>query len=299
MGDHETKLGTVRTPQEKAAEMFPNNTRITQIDARNKAMLEAAAAFRKGLKNGTVTLAELPVLKRKYPSFGVMPCRAAGIEFVMFHAHDDVVVMDYLWHGEDGYEPEFVETWVSWCKTPGVVLDIGAYSGLMSILAARAHPENEVHLFEPLDRVIERANVNIKLNGLGPRITQHAFAASDSEGKVEMNLFRNENTLGTGNSIYVKEGLPSFGTRTIRTIAIDSYLPDIMPTAIKVDVEGHELPCLKGMHNTITRARPNMMIEVWEHTRAEVLALMEAHGYDMRRVEPRDRGVNNYIATPR
>ncbi len=279
--------------------MFPANIRITEIEARNAAMLKAAAAFRRGLKDGTVTEAELPALKKKYPSFGIMPCRAAGLEFVMFHAHDDVVVWDYLWRGEDGYEPEFVKTWVSWCKSPGVVLDIGAYTGLMSLLAARTHPENEVHLFEPLDRVIERANVNIKLNGLGRRITQHAFAASDSEGTVEINLYRSENALATGNSIYAKEGLALHGTRTIRTVSIDSFMPDVMPTAIKVDVEGHELACLNGMHDTIARARPNMMIEAWKHTRPEVLALMEAHNYDMKRVEPVERRVNNYIATPR
>ena len=279
--------------------MFPPNARIAVIEDRNKAMLEAVANYRESLKDGPVSRAELAVLKKNYPSFGVMPCRAAGLDFVMFHAHDDVVVWDYLWRGEDGYEPELVKTWVSWCQTPGVVLDIGAYTGLMSILAARSNPKNEVHLFEPLDRVIERANVNVKLNGFGSRVSRHAYAASDREGEVKINLYRDENVLGTGNSIYQKEGLESFGTRTIHTVAIDTFLPDIMPTTIKIDVEGHELACLNGMANTIARARPNMMIEVWEHSRSEVLSLMESHGYDMKRVEPTDLGVNDYFATPR
>lgn len=280
--------------------MFPPNARITQIDERNQQMLRAATQFQADLKIGKASLSDLPKLKQQYPSFGVMPCHAAGLDFVMFHAHDDIVVWEYLWRGPDGYETDLVRTWVDWCrKTPGDILDIGAYTGLMSILAARAHPENAVHLFEPLERIIERANVNVKLNGLGQRIQRHPVAASDSNDTAEITLYRGENALGTGSGIGVKANKVPVTTKTIPTVRIDDYLPDIRPTAIKVDVEGHELAALNGLERTIATNRPNMLIESWDHSRSEVLALMERHGYVMQRTEPEDRSVNNYIATPR
>lgn len=278
--------------------VFPPNERIKQINERNAAVAEAARQFREDLKAGRASLADLPRLKQQYPSFGIFPCKAAGIEFVMFHAHDDLVVWDYIWLGEDGYERDLVNTWVDWCRKPGEVLDIGAYSGLMSILAARSHPENRVHLFEPLDRIIERANVNIKINGLGRRVTRHAVAASDRAEEVEIHLYRNENFLGTGSSIDAKGGKEVVATRMIRTVAVDDYLSGLSPRAVKIDVEGHELSVLNGMQQTIARARPHMIIEIWEKNREEVFRFLRNQGYELERAELQDRAVNNFIARP-
>lgn len=280
--------------------MFQPNLRLSQIEARNKAMLQAAAEFRKGLKVGSASPSDLPRLKQEYPSFGVMPCQAADIEFVMFHAHDDVVVWEYLWNGPDGYERDLVRTWISWCRArPGDILDIGAYTGLMSLLAAHAHPNNRIHLFEPLERIIERANVNVKLNGMGQRIARHAIAASNVNGSTEITLYRGEDALGTGSGIGAKKDKDVIGTKLIRTARIDDFLPDLYVTAIKLDVEGHELAALSGLEKTISRCRPHMLVESWDSDRTEVMKIMAEHGYDMQRTEPEDRTVNNYIATPR
>mmetsp|Transcript_23218 Transcript_23218/g.39874 ORF Transcript_23218/g.39874 Transcript_23218/m.39874 type:complete len:171 (-) Transcript_23218:38-550(-) len=169
----------------------------------------------------------------------------------------------------------------------------------MSILAAHAHSDNQVHLFEPLERIIERANVNVKLNGMGRRIARHPVAASDNNGSSEISLYRGEDALGTGSGIGVKSDKTVVGTKNIATVRIDDYLPTVNAQAVKVDVEGHELAALNGMENTIARCRPNMLVESWEDDRTAVLKLMAQHGYDMLRTEPEDRRVNNYIATPR
>lgn len=279
--------------------LLPSNLRLSQITKQNAATLERAALWREDFESGKASVSDIPKLKQDFRFFGIFPCEAAGIEFVMFHANDDIVVWDYLWRGADGYEPEMVSTWVSWCRQPGVVLDIGGYSGLMSILAARAHPENQVHLFEPLDRVIERANINVKLNGFGRRIALHPMAASNEIGEARINMYRGENALGTGSSLVEKRGKEATQTKIIQTTSIDQHLPGIEPVAVKVDVEGHELAVLKGMRETLTRSRPNMLIEVWDPTRSEVLSMLTELGYNFSRVEPVDRPVNNYIATPR
>jgi len=192
---------------------------------------------------------------------------------------------------------EMVKTWASWCKKPGTYLDVGSYSGLMSIIAARSNPKNQVHLVEPMERTIERASINMKLNGISGRVQRHCVAASDKEGTARINLYRNEDFLGTGNSIYLKENKATFGYKDIRTVALDDYLPaDTRASAIKIDVEGHELACLRGLEKTISKTRPNIMIEVWAHSRTEVLALLEAWGYRCDLVEKGALPVNNYLA---
>lgn len=275
------------------------NSPLDRIEQQNQDTLTEANAFRQRLQAGIAQRSDIPKLKQKHPYFGILPVSAAGLEVLMLHAHDDVVAWEYIWNGVDGYETEMVQTWVNWCRTsPGCILDIGAYSGLMSLLAAKAHPKNEVHLFEPLERVIERANVNVKLNGLTQRVFRHAVAASDHNGHAEITLYRDENFLGTGSSIYCKEGKQTFGAKQIQTVALDTFLPGICPTVVKIDVEGHELACLQGLEHTIARSKPKMLVEVWEHTRFHVLALLDAYGYEVQRFEAMECGVNNYSATP-
>jgi len=274
------------------------NSRLAHIKLGNGKALALAKAFR--MERGPVNRGDLAKRQQAAPYFGILPCRAADIDFVMFHAHDDVIAREYLWRGADGYEGDIVRTWIDWCRTPGVVLDIGAYSGLMSILAARANADNEVHLFEPMERTVERASVNVKLNGLGQSITRHSVAVSDQTGTAEICLYRDADfVMGTGNSIGAKDGLTVVDTTTIRTVKLDEYMPDVSPSVVKVDVEGHELACLQGMRGAIERGRPKMIVEVWAKTRAEVLALLGDLGYDYTRLEDVAKGVENYIAVPR
>lgn len=279
--------------------MIEEHSMLSSIHEGNDRALARMKLFRQELATGVASLDDIPTLKQAHPYRGIVPIRAGGHDIVMFHAHDDVVVWEYLWRGDDGYEPEMVHRWSDWCRNAeGEVWDIGAYSGLMSILAALSNPKNTVHLFEPLDRVIERANINVKLNALQARIARHAVACSDVEGVAEIILYRDANFLGTGSSIETKGNLKQFGTRTIRTVALDSYLPKATPRVVKVDVEGHELSTLIGMQQILRRTRPNMLIEIWSKRRSEVMTLLHDLGYRLERVEDRDRAVNNYFATP-
>lgn len=272
------------------------NSRLAHIQLGNGKALALAKAYRMECK--PFDRRDLAQRQQASPYFGILPCRAGDIDFVMFHAYDDVVARDYLWLGADGYEGDIVRTWVDWCRSPSVVLDIGAYSGLMSILAARANTENEVHLFEPMERTVERANVNVKLNGLGPRIKRHAVAVSDSTGTAEICLYRDADFLGTGNSIGAKDGLKVVDTTTIRAVRLDEYMPDVAPSVVKIDVEGHELACLQGMRGAIERGRPKIIVEVWGRTRIEVLSLLNGLDYECTRIEDVAKGVENYLALP-
>jgi len=144
----------------------PPHRRLSEIEAINSETLRISASWRAQLEQGFAHRDARKTTCTQHRYFGLFPCRAEKIDFVMMHAHDDVVVWDYLWFGEDGYEPEMIAQWVKWCKPGGLVLDIGGYSGLMSLLAARSNPKTTVHMFEPLDRQLERASVNMNRNTL-------------------------------------------------------------------------------------------------------------------------------------
>ncbi len=276
-----------------------SNTRLYEIERNNAACQKRVARFQADLAAGRAKAADFENLKQQFPYYGILPCRTAGTDFVLFHAHDDVIAWRYLWLGDDAYEAGILKTWISWCKTPGTILDIGGYSGLMSVLAGLVHPENRVHLFEPIERTIERASINIRLNGLQPRIYLHNMAVSDRTGEQIINYYRSENFLGTGNSLHEKTGKDAVFRKTIRTVDLDSYQPGLNPSIVKIDVEGHELACLRGMQGILARSRPKMIIEIWDHDRDAVLGLLKELGYNLERTEARELPVNNYLAVPK
>lgn len=278
-------------------ELNGENLREMKIAETNKKTLRLIRAFRELNERGEAKFAHLEGLAAENPYFGIVPCRAAGIDFVMFHATDDVVTKRFLWIGEDGYETRMVRKWVAWCKRAGGdVLDIGAYSGLMSLLAAKCNPHNSIYLFEPIEAIAERANINVKLNGLSRRINRHNVAVSDNSGTQEINLFRDPNFLATGSSLQSKAGKEVVATKLIQTVRLDDDFSHLEPKVVKIDVEGHELSVLKGMQNMLSRCKPKIMIEVWEDTRDDVLGLLGALGYELSRVEKREARVNNYFA---
>lgn len=274
------------------------NARAADIETVNSRSLARISEFRKAHAEGQATIEEFANLKRQHPFLGFVPCRAQGVDFVLFHCNDDVVAWEYLWYGDDHYETDIVRTWVEWCRGARVIYDIGAYSGLMSVLAALVNESAEVHLFEPMDRTIERAKINVHANRVARRVHLHNKAASDTSGQASINLYRDENFLGTGNSLYDKATVPVLDRKIIQKVLIDEALPDLDPQVVKVDVEGHELECLRGMAATIQRAKPRMIVEVWEHTSAEVLSLLQGWGYTCTPFEDPARRVVNYACVP-
>jgi len=267
-------------------------------NSRTKPLSSGSSRFRDAHRKGAAGWGDFSRLKHQHPYFGLVPCTANGVDFVLFHANDDVIAWEYLWFGDDAYEHEIVKTWVTWCsETPGVIYDIGGYTALMSVLAAKVSPTNQVHLFEPMARTIERAKINVRANGVDRRVTLHNKAASDHEHDAKINLYRNEDFLGPGNSIEDKN-LPIIATQSIRCVSVDEALPGGTPSVAKIDVEGHELATLRGMQGTLKRSRPRMIVEVWEHSRRDVLGLLGDLGYSCQPFEPDERRVMNFRCIP-
>ncbi len=255
--------------------------------------------FRSDLATGNAGLADFQTLKHKFPYIGFVACRADEISFLMFHCNDDVVVWQYFWRGDDAYEPGIVKRWIEWSKTSRKVLDIGAYTGMMSILAAQSNPECVVHAFEPVERTVERMKINVCANGLSDRIVIHPRAAAAEFGVEMINHYRDENFLGPGNSIHDK-GRKAFARRLIQTVNVDQFLGgEHRFDLVKIDVEGFEPHVLMGLQTIILRDRPRLVLEVWEENRTDVFRLLDAYGYLYEPVEKVPARVMNYLCEPK
>lgn len=144
------------------------------------------------------------------------------------------------------FEYQSVAAWVEAC-THGTALDIGAYTGLYSLLAAKAGAD--ACAFEPNPKVYERLQQNIELNALP--VSPHLIALSDYEGRASMELSKSTR-LTSGGKL-------TSGNDVVVTTVDGLNLSNL--TAIKIDVEGHECDVLRGAIETIRRYSPLIITE--------------------------------------
>jgi FkbM family methyltransferase len=158
-------------------------------------------------------------------------------------------------HMQTGYsfEPDTLSLWARLCGEQRPVLDVGAYSGLFSISAAKLGCS--VVAFEPTPEMITRFTDNLEVNGLTHNeVVLHPVAVSDRAGSGVMHT--NGVRMTAGASFLRKTG-PAI---KVPMVTIDSFgFQDIR--AIKLDVERHECFVLRGARKTLARCRPTLIVE--------------------------------------
>lgn len=152
---------------------------------------------------------------------------------------------------EGSFEPKTLAAWARMVRPGSEVIDVGAYSGLFAIAAAKLWAR--VVAIEPLPAMADRLRENARLNGV--KLTVIQAAASDTDGRALLGF--TDVYLTSGASLARKSG----NKLKVRTVALDSLrVSDV--SAIKIDVEREELRVLAGAKRLLARERPSMVIEV-------------------------------------
>lgn len=214
-----------------------------------------------------------------------------GVEFDMYKDYDFVVrgfstgwerITLTSWLGQFAMEP------IAMANT--TVLDIGAYSGIYTLLSAKIGINVDVHAFEPVPQVYQRLTENIELNrpwfkGNDTEVSvfAHNIGLSKYDGNHIINI-TGDNPLPSGSSID-----PHPNKATIRAVDIvtrtgDSFFkenPLRKPLSIvKIDVERHELNVIEGLAETLERYMPVCFVELLSHEEfMGVYSFMKALGY--------------------
>lgn len=145
---------------------------------------------------------------------------------------------------------------------PGMVfIDAGANIGLFSVWAARRVYTGKVISFEPVPVIADWLYQNVQLNSLTNVIVER-YGLSDHEGMLPIYEIDSSN-----------EGLSTLYPSDIRTKRVTEVpvrrLDQLFPTYnlerldfIKVDIEGGELPALRGAEMLLRKFRPVVMAEI-------------------------------------
>ncbi len=177
---------------------------------------------------------------------------------------------------------------------PGMtVIDVGANLGEISMTAAkRVGRTGHVIAFEPVDAIADQLQANATRNHLD-QITIMRTGLSDAPAdnvpvyaSCGQGLPDDEHH-GLGSLYGGKKGAPELQRIPITTL--DIWLakhPVDRIDLIKIDIEGAELPCLRGAEGTLRRFRPLLIVEIQDTTSttagyqaSDILAFLSELGY--------------------
>jgi len=147
----------------------------------------------------------------------------------------------------------------------GVFLDIGANVGIFSLIASQTF--GKVYCFEPNHKTFKLLEANIHLNEVH-NITAYNIGLSDQNSVMKLY----HNPLNNGGASLTKfcrelnrEGDNfSWDETEVSVKTLDLVIGESVKSVdlIKIDVEGHELPALKGALGIIKASRPLIFAEV-------------------------------------
>lgn len=159
------------------------------------------------------------------------------------------------------------------------VLDIGAnMGGHLLPIASRVGAEGKVYAFEASEHAYQRQRRNIELNpDLAKRISSyHVLLMENSNAKKPSGIYSSwplgEIKQGAIHPVH-KGQYHSLGDAKI--FSIDEWLKKERPrqiNLIKIDVDGYEIPVLRGCKETIRQHKPVILIELAPYIHQE-------HGY--------------------
>jgi FkbM family methyltransferase len=193
-------------------------------------------------------------------------------------------------HGEDqvarqvgdgglwGFEPPLPALYVQLVhRSPGDVVDVGANTGLYSLLAVATNRDVAVHAVEAFDAVADLLVANLELNGpLARRVRVHRLALSEENGRTTLYL-----PPPTGTIVETSASLdPTFKEEIARCVEVETRTLDDLWTSVgrptvgvvKIDTEGTEHRVLRGARGVLDSNRPVVLCEVLPRGRMDELS---------------------------
>lgn len=160
-------------------------------------------------------------------------------------------------------------------------IDCGANIGLYSVLIGRhALTIRDIIAFEPVPATFARLNDHISRNDLKNKVTCVQSALSDTSGTAEIQFMKQSSGVASIDDPSLTRPGRAFDERlTISTNTFDNLFDiDGRRAFVKIDVEGHSLPLLRGMQQFLSRNTCLLQIET-SNDAVEIQKHLEALGY--------------------
>jgi FkbM family methyltransferase len=201
-----------------------------------------------------------------------VPC-PGGNGFLYDAAAGDVLARSFIWTGFRDWESTTVPLFCELARRSTSFLDVGAFTGVYSLLACAVNPSIRAVVVEPNPSVLPSLRRNIDVNRFGERCTPIACALSDVPGTAILTIPLDTPAATLGDSVT--------GDRVeVERHAGDGVLKGAAVDLVKIDAENHELEVLRGLKGTLEEIGPAVFVEcLSDDAFLEVRSFLERLGY--------------------
>lgn len=171
---------------------------------------------------------------------------------------------DIFWSGLTGeWEKISLSLWIKLCEKADVVFDIGANTGVYSLISKAINKNAKVFALEPVKRVFEKLIENNNLNNFDIKCLP--IAASNYKGKATIYDTDSDHTYSVTVNKNLNPEIKGIIHTEIETDTIDNIIEQEKISKIdvlKIDVETHEAEVLEGFTKHIRLFKPSILIEI-------------------------------------
>ncbi|QHT70490.1 FkbM family methyltransferase [Rhodocytophaga rosea] len=197
--------------------------------------------------------------------------------------HGLYIENEIFWGGltEGKFEKLSMQLWIKLCKEATCVIDIGANTGVYSLVTKALNPDARVIAFEPIHRTFEKLLLNNSINQYDIVCERIALSDKDGEGYI-FDPETVHNNLATLNADVADKN--RIGRKIpISLQKLSTYIREKKIGRIdlmKIDVEGHEPNVLSGMEDYLDQMRPTMLIEInSDEMGSQIEEILDGKGY--------------------
>lgn len=184
-----------------------------------------------------------------------------GVKFIYTSTHGDQIGRCLYWRGISYWESETISVFRKLARQARYVIDIGANTGVYTLIACAENQNARVMSVEPVPRIFSQLQTNVDANGWTDRCVLLEGAVADVTGSQVFHVPDVE--LPTSGSLHRDGFRNTPGTRiTVAVKQIDELVEDRSAVdLVKIDVEGFEDKVLLGMSSVLEQSRPLLIIE--------------------------------------
>ena len=198
---------------------------------------------------------------------GAFKVKENGINFLLQSHTSTSIENKIFWKGLNGWEQKSMKLWQHFSEKSNTIFDVGANTGIYSLIAESANPNALIWGFEPSERVHEKYLTNKKINNYQFNTSKIALSDTDkdqifydtpSEHQYSASLSPDKlkNFIGYDSKIV---------ETTIQCQTLDSFVKEhniLNIDLIKIDTELHEPQVIEGFKNNLFKHRPVVFIEI-------------------------------------
>ncbi|NOT51431.1 MAG: FkbM family methyltransferase [Chitinophagaceae bacterium] len=204
-------------------------------------------------------------LRKRWPVSGTIKGHYDGIDFKIYNRCDDTQAY-YYYYGMHYHEFKILGLMCAFSKRSKQIMDIGANTGLHSIIVSKKCPDIKIYAIEPYPANITRLEQNLNMNSC-TNVEIKKVALGETEDTITFYV-PDDNSVSDVSSAVKDHGGRIYDRVHWKKTEVPQTTLDKLSTEVgqidffKCDVESYEINMFRGSMNFFAANRPPFLVEI-------------------------------------